>query len=554
MMSRPQGVRPSRPQHLFIALSLFATSLLHAEPPKLEAFFPSGGQIGSTFPLTGIGKLDDTVRLWTDAPGVHFVPTGKKREWQTTITAQAQPGLYLVYALNDEGVSEPHRFSIGRYAELTEAEPNDELGKGQPVAKLPLCLNARLDKGDDVDGYSLDLKAGQTLVALIEAYALGSPVDVMAHVVDPQGIRVLTVSDGRNLDPFITYKAEKAGRYTLQIAGFAHPPTADVRFTGGATVIYRLHLSTGPVVTQIHPAAIAATGKTEVELIGHNLDPKKTRFTIDAAQAHFADSLASITPPDAIQPIQAVAVSKPAALEKEPNNEIAQATPVQTGAIAGIISDKGDIDRFALPMKKGDKMQARLYSKQLGLPLDATLRIEGPDGKPVTGSIDQGPQPDPTVNWNAAVDGTYQIIVEDQFHRGGADHRYVLDLSPAVPAYAVTLPERKPVTLAPGKTLSAKLTVKPLNGFKAPLIARVSGLPIGVQAADVPVPEKGGDIDIKLQAASNAPRSTQPITFQVWTTQEPLIQVTAGYPLRITDEIRGTSLLDRASWLWLEVR
>lgn len=538
---------------LFLLLSL--ASLLPAEVPKLDTLFPSGGQIGTSFTLIAGGKLDEKVRLWTEAEGVHFVPTSKKGVWQATVTAQAQPGIHLVYAYNEEGASEPRRFSIGKYPELEEAEPNNEVGKGQAVSKLPVCINAKLGERGDVDGYSVKLKAGQTLVALVEAYALGSPVDMLAHVLDPQGIRVKTFSDARNLDPFIAYTAEKDGLYTVQLAGFIHPPAADIKFTGGSSSIYRLHLSTGPVVTQIYPAAIAQKGKTEVGLIGHNLDPKKLRLTLDETALIYRGGDVLVNPPDSIQPIQVILAEKAAMLEKEPNNKVEQATPIPAGAgaVAGRISDRADVDRFVMTMKKGEKMQAWLKSKALGLPLDATLRVEGPDGKVVVTGIDQGSNPDPNVSWTAAAEGAYQLIVEDQFHRGGPAHYYVLETGLPAPTYAVTLPERKPVAIERGKSLSVKINIKLLNGFKEPLIARVSGLPAGVHAADVAVPEKGGDVELKLVAASNAPQATAPITFQVWTTKEPASQITADYPLR-SEDVRGTTLRDRASWFWLTVR
>lgn len=541
----------SAPLYLLLCLA----PLLHAEVPKLDILFPAGGQIGSSFSLTTGGKLDEKVRLWTEAEGVYFVPTGKKGEWQTTVTPQAQPGIHLVYAVNEDGVSEARRFSLGKFSELAEAEPNNEVGKGQVISKLPVCINARLGGRGDVDGYSVNLKAGQTLVALVEAYALGSPVDMMAHIIDPQGIRVKTFSDGRNLDPFITYKAEKDGLYTIQLAGFLHPPAADIQFTGSNTSIYRLHLSTGPVVTHLYPAAIGRKGKTEVGLIGHNLDPKKLRLTLDASALMHRGGDVLVNPPDSIQPAQIILSEKTAILEKEPNNTSDQGTSVPAGvdAVAGQISDRTDVDRFTLTMKKGEKMQARLKSKALGLPLDATLRVEGPSGKMITEGIDQGIEPDPNVTWTAAADGVYQLVVEDQFHRGGPEHFYVMELGLPAPTYVVTLPERKPVTMERGKSLSVKLTVKMLNGFKEPLIARASGLPVGVHAADVAVPEKGGEVELKLVAASNALPATAPITFHVWTTKEPASQVTADYPLR-SEDVRGTTLRDWASWVWLTVQ
>ncbi|MEN3941345.1 hypothetical protein WJU23_08635 [Prosthecobacter sp. SYSU 5D2] len=538
---------------LFLLLSL--ASLLQAEVPKLDTLFPAGGQIGSTFTLTAGGKLDEKVKLWTEAEGVHFVPTGKKGVWQATVTAQAQPGIHLVYACNEEGASEPRRFSVGKYPEMEEAEPNNEVGKAQMISKLPVCINAKLGERGDVDGYSVKLKAGQTLVALVEAYALGSPLDMLAHIVDPQGIRVRTFSDGRNLDPFIAYTAEKDGLYTVQLAGFIHPPAADIKFNGGSSSIYRLHLSTGPVVTQVYPATIAQKGKSEVGLIGYNLDPKKLRLPLDETALLHRGGDVLVNPPDCIQPVQVILTEKAATLEKEPNNKVEEATPIPAGAgaVGGLISDRTDVDRFVLTMKKGEKMQARVKSKALGLPLDATLRVEGPDGKVVATGIDQGTDPDPNVSWTTAAEGAYQLIVEDQFHRGGPEHYYVLETGLPAPTYAVTLPERKPVVIERGKSLSVKINIKLLNGYKEPLIARVSGLPAGVHAADVTVPEKGGDVELKLAAASNAPPATVPITFQVWTTKEPASQITADYPLR-SEDVRGTTLRDRASWFWLTVR
>lgn len=534
------------------ALLLSSTAL--AEPPKLEALFPAGGQIGSSFVMSASGKLEADAHLWTSAPGIHFVPNGKKREWQVTIAADAPLGMHLVHCANADGASEPRWFSVGSLPELPEVEPNDEVAKPQVIEKLPVCINARLDKSGDMDGYAVKLEAGQTLVGIVEAYSLGSGVDMLAHVMDEAGVRVHTASDSRNLDPALSFKAPKAGRYIIQLAGFPHPPAADVRFTGSATMVYRLHLSASAAVTQLFPAAVAMTGKSEAELIGHNLDPKKSKYTFEAKDLRRDGDLTLVTPPGAVLPIQVLVTTKPAGIEKEPNNTKEQATPIQVGVVGGRISDKADVDRFSVTMKKGDKLQARVLSKRLGLPLDALLKIEGPDGKLITSADDQSEQmPDPQAVWTAAVDGAHQIIVEDLFHQGGSDKAYVLEISAPTPAYEVTLADAKPITLAAGKTVSVKATVKLLNGFKEPLVTRVANLPAGVFAADVSVPEKGGEVEIKLQAAANAAPSGQPISISIWTKAEAAVMQTAKGPLR-GESLRGTSLLDSSSQIWLTVK
>ena len=524
-----------------------------AEAPKLEALFPAGGQVGSSFVLSASGRVEADARLWTDAPGVFLVPTGKKREWQATLTSEAKPGLYLIHAANAEGASEPRWFSVGSLPEITEVEPNNEVSKGMSVDKLPVCVNARLDKSGDVDGYRVKLAAGQTLVARVEAYSLGSGVDMIAHVLDEQGVRVQTASDDRNLDPLMVFKASKAGTYTVQVAGFPHPPAADVRFTGGQTLVYRLLLSHGSTVTQVFPAAVADAGKTELECVGSNLDPKKLKHTVDAAALVRDGDIGLLLPPGALAPLQVLITPKAALTEKEPNNTKETAMPLQVGAVGGRIVDKEDVDRYAVHMKKGDKLQARVVSKRLGLPLDALLKIEGPDGKLITTADDQSEQmPDPLAVWTAAADGVHQVVVEDLFHQGGADKAYVLEVRPPLPAYEVTMAEAKPLKVAAGKTISLKVTVKPLNGFKDPLVVRVSGLPAGVHAPEVAVPEKSGEVEVKLIASTNAASSGQLIQVSVWTKAEPGLHQQAKGPLR-GENLRGTSLLDSTAQLWLTV-
>jgi len=528
---------------------------LHAVPPKLEALFPAGGQAGSSFVMTAIGRVEGDARLWTDAPGVYLVPHGKKREWQVTLAADAPRGLHLIQCANAEGASEPRWVSVGSLPEATEAEPNDEVGKPQALDKLPVCVNARLDKAGDVDGYAVKLEAGQTLVAMVEAYALGSGVDMIAHVLDENGTRLHTASDSRNFDPVLSFKAPKAGRYLVQVAGFTHPPAAEVRFTGGAATVYRLHLSASALVTQVFPAVVTMTGRSEVEMLGYNLDPKKSRHTFEAKDIRREGELALVTPPGAVLPIQVFVSDKPGAVEKEPNNTREKATAIQVGAaVGGRIADKADVDRYAITMKKGDKLQARVVAKRLGIPFDALLKVEGPDGKLIISADDESEQrPDPQAVWTAAADGVHVIAVEDLFHRGGDDKSYVLLVQVPVPEVEITLADAKPLVIEAGKILSVKATVKPVKSSKDAYVVRVANLPPGVFADAVDVPEKGGEVELKLQAAVNAQKANQPILFELWSKAAPFTSKAASGGLRGENK-RGTSQLDETSQVWLTVK
>jgi hypothetical protein len=548
-LPRPAPSKPLRTAVL--ALGLVAAPLA-AEPPKLEALFPAGGRAGTNVDVAASGRVDDA-RLVSPTPGLQFVPTGKKREWQAHIEADTPGGLHLVYAVNSEGASAPRWFSVGTLPELNETESNNEAGKGMALEKLPVCVNARLDPGGDVDHFHVNLKAGQTLAGLVEGYALGSPVDILLHILDATGTRVCTASDGRNLDPDFVFTANKAGRHTIQVVGFVHPPQANVSFTGGSTTIYRLHLSAGPLVRHVQPAVVAATGRTALKLGGVALDAKTSTFSAEAPAGAQEGEVALLQPPNTLQPLQMrVSAAAPQA-EKEPNQERDQATPIQPGTVAGLIATRGDTDRFALTLKKGDKLQASVWARRLGLPLDPALRIEDPAGKVLAEVADVGDEADPTLSWTAAVDGVHLIVISDQFQLGEPDAHYVLEVGPAMPGFEALLTDAKPITLERGKTASVKLTVKRLNGHKEPLVVRVAGLPAGVHAAEVAVPEKGGEVELKLQAAANAPASGAIVRLQVWSAGDsPRVQPVLA-PLRGEDR-RGTSLLDHAETLWLQVR
>lgn len=553
-MNRYRFAHPVLRMQLLGWLSSIALILpLHAVPPTLTSIFPAGGQKGTSFILTTTGKVDPTVRCWTNAPGVLIQPDGKANQWKVNIAPDAPAGLYLVRLFNQEGASNPCWFRVGRLPEIVEVEPNDEVGSGQLLEKLPVCINARLEKAGDVDGYRIALKKGQTLSAHVEAYTLGSKVDVIAHVVNSKGERLLTASDDRNLDPVISYTAEQDDTYTVQLAGFAHPPQANVAYAGGINLVYRLQLTTGAAVSHVLPAAVMKQGKTEVTLQGNLISQEKSKIEVEPSLIPSHQPFAWLDLPDSFVPIQAVITTQKPLVEKEPNQTVEEATPIKAGdVIGGHIADPKDQDCFVVVMKKGERLQATVFAKSIGSALDPSLQILGPGGASIGVVDDLGAKFDPTLTWTAKEDGPHQIIIRDTVRQGGTKHFYTLEVAPPVPSVEVTVVGATAYTLEAGKSVSLKANVKRLNGLSAPLFLRASNLPVGVHADPVEIPEKGGEVELKLVAATNATPSQQPIQLAVWTKEEPVTSHLALAPLR-GEELRGTSLLDDTTDLWLTV-
>lgn len=553
----PRGGTPTsfcRLVLLFVCWSIGA--VLQAAAPSLTHLFPAGGKQGTSFPVTLGGKVaGERAGVWVSGYGVTISAPDAKGNATATLAPDAPLGLRMVRAFNAEGASAVRWFSVGLLPEAAEVEPNDALGSGQKVDKQPVCVNGVLEKSGDIDGFTIQVEAGRTIVAQVEAYALGSPIDPVLNLFDEQGTRIATAHDGRNLDPFLAHKVEKTGRYSIQISGFTHPPAADVRFTGGASIVYRMSLTTEPMVTQLLPAVVPFGVKSPVELRGHNLDKINPAFEVDGSKLAVGETLPLLQLPKwSVGPIQVLASPTIPVVEKEPNNTTAEATFVGLPCVAGgTISAAGDVDRFAFQAKKGERLMVRVRSKALGMPLDASLRIEAVDGKVLASNDDQGDIPDPMASFTATADGTFQAVVTDLFNKGGERHGYVLEIGVENPDFDVSLTSADAIVLAAGKTTEVTAKVKRLGGLTGPLIASINGLPPGVLAETALVDEKKGEVKLTLVASANAPASASPIALAVFAKDgKPVTHHTAVFALRGENK-RGTSLLDESDQMWLTV-
>jgi hypothetical protein len=178
--------------------------------------------------------------------------------------------------------------------------------------------------------------------------------------------------------------------------------------------------------------------------------------------------------------------------------------------------------------------------------LDGDLVVKNPSGEQVGANANPSDVfQEPTLAWSAAVDGEYTLVVRDLFQRGGPAAEFILEVAPPTPGYTVELADGKPLRIDAGKTVNLKAKATFSNGWKEPLVLRLAGLPEGVFAAEVAVPEKGGDFDIPLQAAANAASATSLVSASVWTKATPPTLLGAAYPLR-GELRRGVSQSDFA--------
>jgi hypothetical protein len=121
-------------------------------------------------------------------------------------------------------------------------------------------------------------------------------------------------------------------------------------------------------------------------------------------------------------------VSLPVVPESEPNDDPkrAQAIPLNS-TVAGVI-DAGDVDCFAVSLRKGQRLSAEVQAVRLGGELtDTVLSVFAPDGRRLIEADDTAiTRQDPSASLIAASDGAYTITVRDTAFGGGPANTYAL--------------------------------------------------------------------------------------------------------------------------------
>ncbi len=123
-------------------------------------------------------------------------------------------------------------------------------------------------------------------------------------------------------------------------------------------------------------------------------------------------------------------VDFPVTPELEPNDDLKRAQAVPLNATVSGVIDSGDVDAFAVPLRKGQRLSAEVQAVRLGGEMtDAVLSISAPDGRSIVEVDDTAiARQDPFASIIAEVDGVYTVAVRDTAYGGGPANTYALHL------------------------------------------------------------------------------------------------------------------------------
>lgn len=471
---------------------------LLAAPPTLDHFFPAGGQRGTTIQITANGKFDTwPVDVWTDREGLSIQPEKDKGKFKVTVDDNAV-GTYWLRLHNKDGATGLRPFVVGTLPEVLEAEANDDPQKPQQLSQS-CVVNGKLAKSGDVDGYSIPLTSGQTLVVSMTANrVLGSPMDAVTQICDAKGFVLAQNDDAGSLDPHLVFKVPYDGTYLIRAFAFPEKANSTINFAGASNFVYRLTITTGGFAEYCLPMSVQPAKPTTVRFEGWNLAPEAKAAAIESGdeksyQPVFHPAVANAVSVPVLKDLPIVA-SPDATSEKPQSLEI-------PCVVSGVLSAPKTSHTFAFSAKKGQKIELRVESRSLGFPLDAVIRVSDSNGKLIKEIDDASQNRDPVYSLAVPQDGEYRVSIRDLHGRGGKRFAYRLSATNAEPAFTLSV-EADVFILASDKDLEIPVTINRHNGFADEIKIEAVGLPEGasvIPATSLAKGESAKSVKLKLK-------------------------------------------------------
>ncbi len=232
----------------------FVYRITLGEIPFVTTIFPLGGQAG--------GQTTVTLDGWN-------LPVKKK-----TIRADGTaPGIQHVWVGTKGRLSNSVPFAVDTLPECLEQESNNAIESAQPV-KLPCVINGHIDHVGDWDVFQVEGRAGQRLVADVQARRLGSPVDSLLKLTDAKGAILAANDDHEDKGQGLaTHHADSQFSAPIPADGTYYLHVSDTQNQGGAAYGYRLRISRPrpDFELRVVPSTINARGSAIVPIMVYAL-------------------------------------------------------------------------------------------------------------------------------------------------------------------------------------------------------------------------------------------------------------------------------------------
>ncbi len=508
-------MRPARHLvRLLSALVLLTASSAWAASPRLSNITPRGVQRGTEAVVTFSGsQLADAEEVLFYTPGFAVTKiepvNGNSFKATIQVATDCRLGEHTAQVRTKTGVSDYRTFFVGALPAVVEKEPNSDFANPQVIA-MNVTVQGVADN-EDVDFYQVEAKKGERISVEVEGMRLGTTLfDPYVAIMDSKRFELAAADDTALLlqDGCASIVAPEDGKYVIQVR--------ESSYAGNGACAYRLHIGNFPRPTSVYPAGGQIGQEIDVKFQG---DPtgdivQKVKLPAEALASYglFAEQDGQIAPSENVFRL----FEHGNALEAEPNNELAQATPVQLpNAFNGILEAPGDVDHFRFAAKKGQVYEVECYGRRIRSPIDPVMNAQG--GGIVSNDDSRGP--DSYFRFQVPADGEYVLRISDHLGRGGKDFVYRVEFHTVKPTLSLGIPRterygqyRQQIYVAQGNRFGTVVTATRTN-FGGDLILEGNDLPAGMTMVAEPMPANQGTMPVVFEVAPDAPLSGKLVDF-----------------------------------------
>ena len=452
-------------------------------------------------------RMQQATGLWTSLPGgvVRATLVGPSEADKAVFDVETSPGAELgFYGLRlatDSGLSNAHLFLVDELVTTPEMEISRRPDGALQSVSLPAAV-AGVCEPADVDRFAIDVSAGQSVTFELIASRLGKGFDPLVIIRDGRG-RLLSERDndqGLFFDCRFEHTFAKAGRCTVEVR--------DSRFGGSPHWGYLLRMGSFPVARVALPSAVRPGELASLRF--PQIGEQQFAFNVPGdAPSRLLSFTLRRDQDDAATWVPLLVSDLEGTLEREPNNDLKQATPAAVpGMLHGNLAADEDRDWFTFDLKKGQRLRFRSETRVFGSPADLELVLSDPSGKDVQ-RVDNGGFENVNFNFTAKEDGRHSMRVQTFISRGGPEfvyrievrgHEPRIELTSGVARLAIPQGSRQPLPLTLTRT-----------DFSGPVELSLIGAPEGLTLKSELIPA-GSDTSGNVIFAD---RSTPPGVYTV---------------------------------------
>ncbi|QQE11280.1 hypothetical protein JD969_17550 [Planctomycetota bacterium] len=403
------------------------------------------------------------------------------------IEDDAPLGIRELRVATKSGLSNPIKYDISSFNEVTELEPNDDLAvvneanlEELPAYELPIVLNGQIMPGD-VDRFVFTAKQGQKLVVETQARklipyladAVPGWFQATISIYDEDGNEVAFADEWRfNPDPLLHFTVPKSGEYEIEIR--------DAIYRGREDFVYRVKIGEYPYITHMYPLGGAIGSKTIVNVDGWNLKHQHVAINKHLYKDGIHRENAKGKNWEA-NDLTFVVDDVTEIRETANNNSIANSQRIVIdSSINGRIENVGDSDVFSFIGKKADKISVEVIARRLGSPIDSVVKIMTAEGEVLGWNDDYVTKvghlhkdeigvithhADSYCSVELPEDGEYFVKIIDAQNKGGKEFGYRLYVRQTKPDFRLRATPSS-IMLRPGGVVPIEIHVLRKDGFE----------------------------------------------------------------------------------------